>query len=152
MKATLPFALIALTLVACSSKEPQKSTESSKAPEEKVQVAKKPELKPHEQRNKLRRSDVNTLLNAVYQYYIDNNQQMPGGISETPTEVCRTGGNCDGLIDLSVLIGKYVVEIPVDPMEKDPNQAGYSIVRNAEGRITVSSGEHAEGVKIEVTR
>ena len=38
-------------------------------------------------RNAQRRSDVNTILNAVYQYAIDNNGTLPATITVTPTGV-----------------------------------------------------------------
>ena len=55
-----------------------------------------------ETRNADRRADVNTILNAVYQYSIDAGT-LPAGITTTQTEVCTTGGTCAGLIDLSEL-------------------------------------------------
>ena len=42
-------------------------------------------------RNAQRRSDVTTLLNATYQYSIDNNGVLPAGITATSTEVCASG-------------------------------------------------------------
>ena len=39
-------------------------------------------------RNAQRRSDVNTILNAVYQYAIDNNGTLPTGITTTQKEIC----------------------------------------------------------------
>ncbi|HPN81189.1 MAG TPA: type II secretion system protein, partial [bacterium] len=37
-------------------------------------------------RNAQRSIDVNTILNAVYQYAIDNNGNLPGNITTTSTE------------------------------------------------------------------
>ena len=39
-------------------------------------------------RNAQRRVDVNTILNAVYQYSIDNNGTLPSTITTTATAVC----------------------------------------------------------------
>src|SRR5580700_5986831 len=69
-------------------------------------------------RNAERRADVNTILNAVYQYSIDNQGNLPASITTTATDICATGASsCTGLDDLSVLSlnGKYLVAIPGDP-------------------------------------
>ena len=58
-------------------------------------------------RNAQRRADVNSILNAVYQYTIDNNGTLPTAITTTQTEICKTGGTCTGLIDLSVFSSFY---------------------------------------------
>src|SRR5689334_16750558 len=54
-------------------------------------------------RNAARNVDVNTILNAIYQYEIDTGS-LPASLTTTITEVCATGaGSCTGLIDLGVL-------------------------------------------------
>lgn len=105
-----------------------------------VIVAINPTKQLGDARDAQRRSDVNTILNAVYQYAIDNNGTVPGGITTTATEICRTGaGSCAGLVDLDVLTGSYVVSIPVDPQATNANSTEYTIVRDANNRITVSA-------------
>ena len=42
-------------------------------------------------RNSTRSADVNTILNGVYQYSLDNNGTVPTGITTTATEICATG-------------------------------------------------------------
>src|SRR6185369_3970416 len=59
-------------------------------------------------RNAQRQADVTTILNAVYQYALDNNGVVPATITATPTEICKTGtapATCTSstLIDLSVV-------------------------------------------------
>lgn len=104
--------------------------------------------------NSQRRSDVNTILNAVYQYSTDNNGTLPSSITTTDTEICKTGGTCTGLIDLSVLTlnEKYVVSIPQDPQCTSANGVCYNIVKTANGRITVSAPSAQLGETISVTR
>lgn len=99
-----------------------------------------------------RRADVNTILSAVYQYAIDNNGAIPATISSTTTEICMTGGTCDGLIDLSVLTEdeKYLVSIPVDSSTNE-NGTGYEIVKTANNRITVEAMNASTGT-IKATR
>lgn len=104
-------------------------------------------------RNAQRQADVNTILNAAYQYTVDSNGVIPATITATPTEICKTGGTCTGLIDLGVLTAgeKFVTSIPLDPTSSTTNSSGYSISKTANGRITVTAS-HAEGKTISVTR
>ena len=108
-------------------------------------------------RNAERKSAVNTILNAVTQYAVDNNGVLPAGVSTTTTEICATGvatSSCTGLADLSVLTlnGRYLVSIPNEPQKTNANGAGYQIVRDANGRITVSAQFPEQGATISVTR
>lgn len=123
-----------------------------------VIVAINPAKQLGDARNAQRRSDVNTILNAVSQYAIDNNGLLPSGITTTATEICRTtalsGGapTCTGLIDLNVLTGSYVVAIPADPQSTDENSTGYEISRDTNSRITVAAPGAEQGATITVTR
>jgi len=93
-------------------------------------------------RNSQRWTDVQNILDAVYQYSIDNNGNLPTSITTSSTEICRTGAaSCSGLVDLSVLTadGKYLVAIPVDPSGGTTNGTNYQIEKLASGRIKVSA-------------
>lgn len=110
-------------------------------------------------RNSQRRSDVNTILNAVYQYSIDNNGTLPATITTTVTEVCATGTGCTGLVDLyTTLVGtteKYLTGVPKDPQCPTAcaaNGAGYTIVKTANNRVTVAAPDAEQGAAITVTR
>lgn len=106
-------------------------------------------------RNAQRRSDVTTILNAAYQYSIDNNGVLPAGITASSTEICASGAaNCTSVIDLSVLTvnSKYVTAIPSDPQKVTVNGAGYEISKDANGRLTVSAPLAEQGAVISVTR
>ena len=108
-----------------------------------------------ETRNAERRADVNTILNAVYQYTIDNNGTLPTSIDTIATEICKTGGTCTGLIDLSVLTNdeKYITSMPVDPSGTcDANGVCYKILKTSNGRITVSAPDAEQTATISVTR
>lgn len=101
-----------------------------------------------------RRVDVNTILNATYQYIIDNNG-LPASITSTSTEICRTNAvSCSGFIDLSVLTTqeKYLISIPVDPSNTSVNGTGYFIKATANGRITIEAPDNETEGDIIVTR
>jgi len=108
-----------------------------------------------ESRNAQRRSDTNTVLNAVYQYSVDNNGNMPGTIPAASTEICRTGeAACGAFVDLTTLTasGTYITAVPNDPNSSAPG-AGYTIMRDGvTGRITVAAPNAERGAVISVTR
>jgi len=106
-------------------------------------------------RNAQRHADVNTILNAVYQYSIDNNGTLPASVTLVSTEVCRTGAaSCVGLIDLAVLtnLERYLISIPLEPQKTNPDGGGYRINRTANGRVTVTAQFPEQGAVITVTR
>ena len=124
-----------------------------------VIVAINPTKQLGDARNAQRRSDVNTVLNAVYQYAIDNNGTLPGAIpSGTAKPVCLgtvTGTACTDTaagVDLSDLIGTYIVAIPADPQNTDTSVTGYTIVQDANGRVTVAAPSAEQSATISVTR
>lgn len=119
-----------------------------------VIVAINPNKQLGDTRNAQRRVDVNTILNAVYQYSIDNNGTIPGSITTSATEVCATGGTCSGLIDLSVLTlnEKYLVAMPKDPSTGTANSTKYTIMKTANNRITVAAPSAEQSATITVTR
>jgi len=114
-------------------------------------------------RNAQRQADVTTILNAVYQYSLDNNGTLPTSITNTATEICKTGtapATCTSgsLVDLSTITssGKYVANMPVDPQCPTgcaANGNGYKISKDATtGRVTVLAINPEQGKTISVTR
>ena len=105
-------------------------------------------------RNAERHVDVNTILNAVYQYSIDTTGTLPTTITTTATEICKTGGTCTGLIDLSVLTTneKYLTAIPIDPASSSTDGVGYKINKTSNNRVTVSAPYAENNATISVTR
>lgn len=126
-----------------------------------VIVAINPTKQLADARNAQRRSDVNTILNAVYQYAIDNNGNLPSGIPVDPAaalEICQTavtGAACTtaGGVDLATsLVGDYLVAIPVDPSETGTDLTNYTIVQDSTGRITVAAPGAEQSATISVRR
>lgn len=125
-----------------------------------VIVAINPTKQLGDSRNAQRSSDVTTILNAVYQYSVDNNAGIPAGITTTPTEICNTtGAVCatNSKVDLGVILNnsKYLVSIPADPQcvtVCTTGGVGYTIAKNANDRVTVAAPAAESGKTIAVTR
>ena len=105
-------------------------------------------------RNSQRKGDINTILSAVYQYSIDNHGELPETIPDVPTEICMTGGDCTGLVDLSVLTENktYLVIIPFDPIYHDENGTGYNIMKVGDKNVEISAPNAERGEIITVTK
>ncbi len=106
-------------------------------------------------RNAQRKVDVTTILDAVYQYNLDNANALLASIPAVPTEVCATGASsCTGFVDLSDLTvtQKYLTAIPNEPQKVSANGAGYEISKTANNRITVGAQYPENGASISVTR
>ena len=123
-----------------------------------VIVAINPTKQLADARNAQRRSDVNTVLNAVYQYAIDNNGTLPGclpsAVVGTTYNVCLSN-NCTGVTNgcnLAALTGTYIVSIPVDPSGATGNDTRYDIAKDANSRVTVTAASAEQGDTITVTR
>lgn len=123
-----------------------------------VIVAINPTKQLADARNAQRRSDVNTVLNAVYQYAIDNNGTLPGCLPTatvgTAYNVC-TANSCTGVTNgcnLATLTGTYIVSIPVDPSGATGLDTRYDISKDANSRVTVSAPSAEQGETITVTR
>ena len=119
-----------------------------------VIIAINPAKQLADSRNAQRETDINTILNATYQYAVDNNGSIPATITSTPTAICATGGTCTGLVDLNLLTTneKYLVRIPSDPTGSTADSAGYNISRSVNNRIVVSAPSAEQGKTISVTR
>jgi len=113
-----------------------------------------------------RRVDVNTIMNAVYQYALDNDGVFPSGIdgvAGTAQVLGTNGTGCDltctdettvaACVDLSGdLVSDYLVDIPFDPASGDSGNTDYYINELANGRLTVGACDPEEAAQIEITR
>ena len=127
-----------------------------------VIVAINPNKQLGDTRNAQRRADVNTVLNAVYQYTVDNNGALPtipvvaSCTLVATNEACKLTavGTCSTGVNLSVLTTtqRYLVSMPIDPSVSSTDGTGYYIVRSANGRVTVCAPSAEQGATISVTR
>ncbi len=103
-----------------------------------------------------RSADVNTILNAVGQFTVDNAGQIPGAITTSATEISSTGVDiCDELVPT------YIAALPVDPLTGDGQHVtdctaayntGYTIMQGDGGRITVFAPDAEVAASISATR
>ena len=115
-----------------------------------------------ETKNAQRSVDVNTILNAIYQQALDNNGTLAASIltctaacgATATEEICKTGGTCTGLTDLSALATNetYLTGIPTDPTGSSANGTGYHTCKTANNRVTVCAPSAEQGATITVTR
>lgn len=108
-------------------------------------------------RNSQRWVDVNTVLNGVYQYMIDNEGNLPGGgnIDGTDKEICRhgesIGAECGVILD--ELVPDYLVSIPFDPRAENTVSTDYTIsTSTTANRIKISAPNAEQAKTIEVVR
>jgi type IV pilus assembly protein PilA len=110
-------------------------------------------------RNAQRRADVSTILNAVYQYALDNNGNLPSAITVVDTFICKSGGDCTtpnpDYIDLDATLTldeKYLTAIPTDPSSSDADTVRYKIKKTGNNRVTVSAPDAEQGATISATK
>ncbi len=127
-----------------------------------VIIAVNPSKQLADGRNARRQVDVSTILNAVYQYSIDNNGHLPGTIQNNTDcsgtssgEICATGEDCASLTDLSALTNNetYLPALPIDPsLGGTPKNTGYFINTDNDKRVTVCAPDAELGENISATR
>ena len=118
-----------------------------------------------------KKSDVNAILNAIGQYTADsvNAGQLPAGLVAGTTYTIGAPASAT-LVDLcDDLVPTYIQALPVDPQTgavpvtlvddgagnlvcPAAYNTGYSVVRDTNGRVTVSSTSQVDGTVISVTR
>ena len=131
-----------------------------------VIVALNPGKQLGDTRNSQRRVDVNTILNAVYQYSLDNNGNFPSELDSVvgSSQVLGTAGSgldstCTATTTLAAgadfsadLVPTYVVGIVSDPTTGDDTNTDYYINKLSTGRITVGACDAEQSATIEITR
>jgi len=118
-------------------------------------VAIDPARRLHEARNSRRRSDVNTILDAVKKYQVDNAGDHYDDIDDAQedeflpiaSEALFCNYDCTAVtldndcIDLGDLGSEYLAVIPVDPKSGDQDFTGYFIHKDSNGAITIGACE-----------
>jgi len=97
--------------------------------------------------NTQRQSDVNAILNAVWQYGVDNKGDLTGlNIPVAPAPAAVIGSNtAGGELDLcTILTQVYIAQMPVDPqtgnwVDCTDYTTGYTIGQSTAGRVTVAA-------------
>jgi type IV pilus assembly protein PilA len=122
-----------------------------------VLIAINPQRQFEQANDTQRSSDVNAMLNAVHQYMVEQNGQLPAGIVEAETPIADTG------VDLCLLVPDFIAALPVDPQSGiDPVDAatctagtaydtGYTIQATG-NRVTVNAPDYEGDAPISVTR
>jgi prepilin-type N-terminal cleavage/methylation domain-containing protein len=117
-----------------------------------------------ELRNGKRQADVNLVVNALYQYFIDNPGVSQSSIlnardvsvcaEQTDMEMCDSS-TC-GQMNFAFLAEnqKYLVALPVDPSGGITGEeyTGYYVWVNSNNRITACAPQAELGASISVTR
>ena len=106
--------------------------------------------------NTRRRSDVTQILNAIGAYAADNKGVLPASITINPGDISKTG------IDLCAsLVTNYIPALPQDPTTGTGTSVtdctttydtGYTVVKDASNRVTVSATHAENGETISNTR
>jgi len=126
-----------------------------------VIVALNPARQFAQARNAQRSSNVNTLLNAVSQRMADNRGLWTSGgatgcddIPSTPANIGSNSFNAAFVDIKTCIVPTYVSTMVYDPSAPTAGIAstGYTISKDANGRITVSSPYAELGTVISVTR
>jgi len=101
-------------------------------------------------RDTQRRADLYGITNALYQYAVENNGNVPAIVTTTPTHI----GTGAGLVNLtSVLVPTYIAAMPKDPSTGTDTDTRYTIYRDGSGRIVATaSSELNPGIPIQITR
>jgi len=132
-----------------------------------VIVAINPGRQFQQARDAQRWNDVNAILNAIHQYAVDNNGNIPAGIDSTyqvlgtdETAACSATTTCtaqtipaDECLDLtSALVDTYIVGIPNDPNASAANTDYYVRQQGSSGRVEVGACDPDIADAISVTR
>jgi type IV pilus assembly protein PilA len=121
-----------------------------------VLIAINPARQFRQARDSQRVSNVNAILNAVGQYLADHKGVLPTGITTTKQNIKNDGANI-----CADLVPTYLPQLPSDPSATAvaspcpaTYDAGYRVVKDAAGRVTVSAdGEEPAGTdNISITR
>ncbi len=127
-----------------------------------VFVALNPAKRFADTRNARRTTDIENILSAVHQYYVDNKGAFPEGVTETEVQIgssnvgCElTYGDCSANLpycaNLSNVLSRYLKTMPFDPAAGSSEKTRYTITRNSNEIITIKACD-SEGETISISR
>lgn len=127
-----------------------------------VFVALNPIQRFQDSRNARRFQDVNSILTSVHEYIVDNDADLPYGLTSgmgtTELGTCTAGNaNCTtatDCVDLSTVLSSYLASVPIDPDSGEGSAAttGYTIAINSDNIVTVSACHAENGETVQVSR
>lgn len=109
--------------------------------------------------NTKRRSDVNSILNAIHQYAADKKGVLPTGVTTTVQAISSAAANI-----CADLVTNYLAALPADPLTNNGASVtdcaavggyatGYTVVKSAtNNRVTVAAPDAELSEVIAVTR
>ncbi len=103
--------------------------------------------------NAKRRADINTIINAISQYQVDNKGALPANITSSSATIANTGADI-----CAALVTTYAAKLPIDPLvgtytDCTTYNTGYTVFKSsANNRVTVSAPNAEIGDSISVTR
>lgn len=107
-------------------------------------------------RNTQRSANTNTLLNAVGQRMAENrgiwSSACTGATVTLPSTATVIGSGAGNVNLEACLVPTFIAQMVVDPSNGTVASTGYTISRDASGRVTVNAPEAELGVVIGVTR
>jgi prepilin-type N-terminal cleavage/methylation domain-containing protein len=98
-------------------------------------------------RDTARRNDIYQVLNALYQYSVDNNGDFPTQITAAFTDIGTSGLNL-----APDLVPTYIPAIPYDPLTGDTATTLYVLAQEASGRLTATATAAEVAVPLTLTR
>ena len=125
-----------------------------------VFVALDPVTRFADARNSRRWNDVNSILTAVHEYIVDNDGDLPSGLStsmsETELGTCTTGNAvCAGVtdcVDESSNLAAFLKSMPIDPSDGTSTTTGYTVAIDANNLVSISACHAENSETIEVSR
>lgn len=128
-----------------------------------VFVALDPVTRFADARNSRRWTDVNSILTAVHESIVDNDGDLPSGLS-TSMDVTQIGtavSGCDtsctqatasACVNLNGPLARYLKSMPTDPDSGTQAETGYYISVNNNNIVTVGSCNAENSETVEVSR
>jgi len=106
--------------------------------------------------NAKRRSDIMAILNAIGAYNADNKGVLPNSITTTVATITDAVNGAD---ICALLVPKFIPALPTDPSLKTNDittctnyNTGYTVVKDANNRVTLAAPNQENGEVISITR